>query len=79
MGTPTRALKQAIQDFVPDGEPTLNKNWGELFTACYVSAWDELQESYEKEQEKQNEPPTLEERVEVLEEQVRQLRELIQP
>lgn len=78
MSTPSQARRQARSDFIPHGNPRPNENWGMHFTDAYIREWKELQADYEQEQEKQNEPPTLEERVEILEEQVRQLMELAQ-
>lgn len=84
MSVKSAARRDAYKDFLPNIEqPKTYRYVDAYYRGCYDEAWKDLQDKADKaakeEEDLMNREPTLEERVEILEEQVRQLRELVQP
>lgn len=77
MGTPSAARRDARRNFCPGYEPSgYPKGSGASYKECYDKEWLELQKDFDKQQQEEiNQELTLEERVAILEEQVKRLRE----
>lgn len=78
MSIPSAARRDAYKDFYPGAEQPKDYRYKDAYyRGCYDEAWQKLQKAADKEAaeeaEYQNREPTLEERVETLEQQVAQL------